>query len=60
MSYVKKSFARSIGVLPHKLQRKKRHVTEPLAALFPGDLAPSTQSMIFLANKNPYQHALQA
>ena len=26
----------------------------------PGDLAPSAQSMIFLANRNPYQHALQA
>ena len=26
----------------------------------PGDLAPSAQSMIFLANRNPYQHALKA
>ena len=35
-------------------------ITDTILLAIPGNLAPSAQSMIFLANKNPYQHALQA
>ena len=38
----------------------QRNVNLPAVFSIPGDLAPSAQSMIFLANRNPYQHALQA
>ena len=39
---------------------RTNYYRSPMCFWYPGDLAPSAQSMIFLANRNPYQHALQA